>query len=111
MEDHATLGPGVDCYNMATVTIGARAVISQKAVLCAGSHDVTDPNFQLIAKPIQIGADAWVATQAFVGPGAVVGERAVLGARAVLFGAADADGVYAGNPARRLKTRVIRTAG
>lgn len=111
MEDQATLGPATDCYNMAHITIGARAVISQKAVLCAGSHDISDPSFQLIARPIRIGADSWVASEAFVGPGGVVGDRAVLGARAVLFGQAEADGVYAGNPARLIKTRVIRDGG
>jgi putative colanic acid biosynthesis acetyltransferase WcaF len=70
-----------------------------------GSHDIEDPYFQLIAKPIVIGAQAWVAAEAFVGPGVTIGEGAVLGARAVTFTNLDAWTVYVGNPARRLKVR------
>ena len=106
--DYAVLGPGVNCYNQAPITIGARAVVSQGAHLCAGSHDISDPNFQLIAKPIVIGANAWIAAEAFVGPGVVVGEGAVLGARGCAFSRLEAWTVYVGNPAKALRPRVFR---
>ncbi len=105
MEAHALLGPGVNCYNQAPITIGAKAVVSQGAHLCAGTHDINDPDFQLIAKPIAIGAQAWVAAEAFVGPGVSIGEGAVLGARGVAFRDIEPWAVYAGNPAKKLKDR------
>lgn len=105
MADHALIGPNVTCYNQAPITLGERALVSQGAHLCAGTHDIDQADFPLVAKPITIGARAWVAAEAFVGPGAVLGEGVVLGARAVAFGRLDAWGVYAGNPARRVRER------
>jgi putative colanic acid biosynthesis acetyltransferase WcaF len=110
MEDRATLGPSVTCYNMGPIHIGAGAIVSQGAHLCGGSHDIEDPYFQLVAKPIVIGPQAWIAAEAFVGPGVTVGEGAVLGARAVTFADLDAWSVYVGNPARKLKARARNTA-
>ncbi|WP_038212316.1 acetyltransferase [Xenophilus azovorans] len=108
MGAYAVLGPGVDCYCQGRITIGEKAVVSQGASLCAGTHDIADPNFQLVQKPIAIGAHAWIAAEAFVGPGVTVNEGAVVGARAVLFKDAEPWGVYVGNPARWIKTRVLR---
>lgn len=106
---HATIGPGVHCYSMAMISIGPRSIISQRAHLCAGSHDVSDPDFQLIARPITIGADVWIAAEAFVGPGVQVGDGAVLGARGCTFSALDAWTIYRGNPAVPVRSRVWRT--
>lgn len=111
MGERACLGPDVNCYNMAQVTIGRRATISQGANLCTGTHDVDDPSHPLVTRPIAIGDSAWVASEAFVGPGVTVGEGAVLGARAVLFKDAVALGIYAGNPAILLKHRSRRALG
>jgi putative colanic acid biosynthesis acetyltransferase WcaF len=92
---------------MATILIEKNAIVSQGASLCAGTHDIDDPWFPLIAKPITIGTNAWVAAEAFIGPGVNVGKNAVVGARAVLFRDAQDCGVYIGNPARYLKTRIM----
>ncbi|MGM9424848.1 hypothetical protein [Hydrogenophaga sp. MI9] len=94
---------------MGRISIGEKAIISQGAYLCAGTHDIADPHFQLKSYPIEIGAMAWVAAEAFVGPGVTIGEAAVIGARAVLFSDAKPYGVYVGNPAAWLKTRIFRT--
>jgi len=107
LESHACLGPQVICYCMAPITVGARAIVSQGAHLCAGSHDIDDGSFQLVSKPIAIGADAWVAAQAFIGPGVSIGERAVIGARGVLFKDAEPGGVYVGNPAKLVRQRKL----
>ncbi len=101
----AAVGPGVDLYNMGPMTIGDRAVVSQRVFLCGGTHDVDDPAFPLAARPIVIGPDSWVAAEAMIGPGAVVGEGAVIAARAVLFGRAEPWTVHVGNPARFLRQR------
>jgi putative colanic acid biosynthesis acetyltransferase WcaF len=108
VSDSATLGPGVDCYNMAPVEIGSHTIISQRAVLCGGTHDTSDPDFQLVARPIRIGERAWIAAEAFVGPGADVGDGAVLGARGCAFGQLDAWTIYAGNPAKPIRPRRFR---
>lgn len=106
--DNVLLGPGAYCYNQGRIEIGSRTVISQGAHLCASSHDISDPDFQLIVRPISIGANAWVAAEAFIGPGCRVGDGAVVGARAALFRDAEDWGVYSGNPATLIKTRALR---
>ena len=78
---------------MAPITLGEHAIVSQGSHLCSGTHDIDDQHFQLQARPIVIGAHAWVAAEAFVGPGVTIGEAAVLGARAVLFKNAEPYGV------------------
>lgn len=104
----STLGPGVECYSMAPIRLGAGAIVSQRAHLCAGSHDHRDPAFQLIARPIVIGDRAWIAAEAFVGPGVTVGEGAVLAARGCAFHDLDPWTVYSGNPALATASRELR---
>ena len=106
MGANSCLGPRVDCYSMAHISLGDGATVSQDACLCAGLHDIDDSAFQLVTKPIIVGARAWVAAGAFVGPGVSIGEGAVLGARAVAFSDIEPWGVYVGNPARRMKARI-----
>lgn len=106
--DHALIGPGVRLYNQGRIAIGARSVISQRAHICASTHDVRDPDFQLVLRPIAIGEQCWVAAEAFVGPGVSMGDHAVLGARGALFADAQANGIYQGNPAVMIKSRDMR---
>jgi putative colanic acid biosynthesis acetyltransferase WcaF len=98
-------------YNQGHIAIGTGTVISQRAHLCASSHRIGDPHFQLVLKPIAIGADCWVAAEAFVGPGVTIGEGAVLGARGALFEDAVAWTVYRGNPAIAIAERRIADDG
>jgi putative colanic acid biosynthesis acetyltransferase WcaF len=99
MAAQSVLGPGVECYSMGPIAIGPRAVVSQRAFLCTGTHDIHRPEFQIGAKAIVIEANAWVCAEAFVGPGVSIGEGAVLGARGVAFSDLEPWTVYVGNPA------------
>ncbi|MCK1573658.1 putative colanic acid biosynthesis acetyltransferase [Bradyrhizobium sp. 174] len=107
MHEHSCLASGVNCYCMDRIILEKFALVSQRAHLCAGTHDVDDPNFQLLARPIRIGINAWVAAEAFVGPGVTVHRDAVLGARAVTMRDIEAGKIYVGNPAKLLRTRII----
>jgi putative colanic acid biosynthesis acetyltransferase WcaF len=66
-------------------------------------------SFQLIARPICVCDDVWIAAEVFVGPGVTIGNGCVLGARACAFGDLDAWMVYRGNPARAVKPRPRQT--
>lgn len=105
MKHYSCLANGVICYNVAKITIGEGATVSQGAHLCSASHDFRDPAFQLIAGEITIGAGAWVAADAFVGPGVWVGENAVVGARTVVTRDVPASVIVAGNPAKEIGKR------
>ncbi len=101
----STVGPRVQLYDVAPIRIGANAVVSQNAHLCAATHDVDDPGFGLVLGPISIGDHAWVAADAFIGPRVHVGEGAVVGARACAFKDVAPWTIVGGNPARVLRTR------
>lgn len=104
--DGVGVGPSANLYNMANLTVGDFAVISQGAHLCGGSHDYNAANFQLIAKPIVIGRHAWVCADAFVGLGVTVPDGAVIGACSVVTKSLpDSWMVYAGNPCRQVGVR------
>ena len=105
MGDGASLAPGVDCYNVAKVTLGRNARVSQRAFLCTASHDVDDPSMPLVSAPIAVGEDAWVCAEAFVGPRTRLGAGAVLAARGVALRDVPPWTVVGGNPARVIRPR------
>ena len=100
--DWSSIGFDALVYNLGRVTIGERVTISQRAHLCAGSHDYRDRAMLLLKPPITIGDGAWICADAFVGPGVNVGEGAVLGACSVVMRSVERNSVMAGNPARRV---------
>lgn len=108
MGANACLGPYVECYSVDKVTIGAQATVSQHAVLCTASHDITDPGMRLITAPIIIGASAWVAAGAFIQPGRTIGEGGVVAAMACLTHDVGPWEVFGGNPAVFLKRRELK---
>jgi putative colanic acid biosynthesis acetyltransferase WcaF len=105
MGPHSALGPRVTCYNIAMVTLGEYAIVSQGAHLCTGSHDFDDPIFPLYALPISLERHAWACADTFVGPGVTLRQGAVLGACGVAFRDLPPWTVAAGNPARQLRLR------
>lgn len=108
MGDYSCLGPDVDCYCMARITLGASATVSQYSYLCTGTHDISDPHMKLVSLPISIGEGAWVCADVFIGPGVTMGEGAVAGARASVFKDVEPWAVVGGNPARFIKKRVLQ---
>ncbi len=100
MGEGSCLGLGSETYNVARVTLSSGAIVSQRAYLCTASHDVHNPGFALIAAPIVIGHNAWVAASAFIGPGIKLGPGAIAAASAVVTRDVAADVIVGGNPAR-----------
>jgi putative colanic acid biosynthesis acetyltransferase WcaF len=96
-------GSTLDC--MGRIEIGRRVRISQYTNLCAGTHDLTNPGLPIVAGPIRIGDDVWIAADAFVGPGAIVGAGSVVAARSSAFGTLPEGMVCVGEPARPRKPR------
>ena len=107
--DNVLIGPGAIIYNQGPISLGNDTVVSQRAHLCASTHDLADTHFQLVLRPIAIGANCWIAAEAFVGPGVTMKEGSVLSARAALFADAESWTVYRGNPAAALKPRARPT--
>jgi putative colanic acid biosynthesis acetyltransferase WcaF len=106
--DDSSIGEWALVYNLGRVTIGERTTISQRAHLCAGTHDYRNPALPLIKPPIEIGDEVWVCADAFIGPNVTVANGAVVGACSVVTRDVEPLAVVAGNPAKFVKKRVIR---
>jgi putative colanic acid biosynthesis acetyltransferase WcaF len=105
--DECGIGNDAILYSQGKICIGKRAVISQGAHLCAGTHDYTQVGFPLIMKPIVIEDHVWVAAEAFIHPGVTVGEGSVIGARSVVTKDMPSWMVCAGFPCKPIKERVL----
>ena len=110
MGTKSTLGPYVDCYNVALVSIGNYATVSQRTYLCTASHDydqpvVTDNIMNLLIGPIVVEDFAWIAAEVFVGPDKIIRNGSIILAGSVVTKSTTPMGVYGGNPVKHLKDR------
>ena len=108
MEKYACLASNVDCYNVASVRIGANTTVSQGACLCTASHDIYDSLNPLITASIEVKDQAWIAADAFVAMGVTIGQGAVVGARSAVFRDVEPWTVVGGNPAKFIKKRILK---
>lgn len=82
----------------AEVEIGAKVCINDGVRLITGSHEVRDPHWRGIARGIQIGDHAWIATGAIILPGVKIGRGAVVGAGGVVAREVPEFALAVGNP-------------
>ena len=109
MGSYVAVSESVVVYNIDEITIGESATISRDVFLCGASHDITSPIMELVHAPITIGPQAWIGARAIVLPGVTVGEGAVVAAGAVVTKDVPPWTVVAGNPAREVKKRVLKS--
>lgn len=109
MGAYSCLGPQVDCYSVDKIILGAHSTVSQYSFLCTASHDYTDLAMPLTTAPITLGERAWVTADVFVAPGVTIGDGAVVTARSSVFHDIEPWTVAAGNPARPVKPRLLRS--
>ncbi len=105
--DRVAIGEGAILYNLGPLLIKHDTVVSQRAHLCGGTHDHTQPGLPLIRTPITLGSSVWVCAEAFIGPGVTVGDGSVVAARAVVTRDVADNIIVAGNPSQVVKQRVI----
>ena len=83
---------GTDCWigeevwfiNHEKISIGSNVCISQRSVICSGSHDYRSASLEYSHKPIAIRDGAWICLDAKVLPGVTIGECSVVSAGEVV---------------------------
>ena len=103
--DDSSIGEWALIYNLGSVTIGARTTISQRAHLCAGTHDYRQPAMSLLKHQISIGNEVWICADAFIGPNVTINDRAIVAATSTVVKNVEASEVVGGNPSKFIKTR------
>jgi putative colanic acid biosynthesis acetyltransferase WcaF len=106
---HVAIAERVSFYNLGGTRLGDRVVVSQDVYFCGGTHDYTLPSYPLLTRRIVVEDDVWICAGAFIGPGVTIGRGAVVGARAVVIEDVPPWKVVAGNPARVIKDRVMKS--
>ena len=104
----SSVGEHAYIYNLGKVVLGESVTISQRAHLCAGTHDYTNASMPLQKLPIHVENQVWICADAFIGPNLTLHEGSVVGARAVVHKDVDSWNVVAGNPAEFIKKRELK---
>ena len=108
--DYCWIGEDAWIDNLERVAIESNVCLSQGVYICTGNHDWSDVSFKLIASPVTICEGAWIGAMAVVCPGVEVAQGAVASAGSVITTRMEAYGIYAGNPARWIKSRVLHAS-
>jgi putative colanic acid biosynthesis acetyltransferase WcaF len=93
-------------YNLDKVKIGNFSTISHRTHINTGTHDISDPDFKLITKPVNIGSGVFIGTDSYIGPGINIGNLVVVGARSVVLKDLPANMICYGHPCKPIKERV-----
>jgi putative colanic acid biosynthesis acetyltransferase WcaF len=93
--------------NLGNVTIGNNVCLSQGAFLLCGNHNYKSPSFDLIVGDITLEDGVWIGAKATVCPGITCHSHSVLSVSSVATSDLAAYGIYQGNPAQKIRERVI----
>ena len=104
--DYSWIGHDVTLYSLGEIHIGSNVAVSQGSYLCAASHDMQSPSFDIYDKPICVEDEVWIAADVFVSPGARIGHGAVVGARSTVLDDLPPMMVSFGNPAKPVRPRL-----
>ena len=105
--DHAWIGENVWLDSLGKIKIGANSCLSQGAMLICGNHNYKKPSFDLMVGDIILEEGVWIGAGAIVCGGVTCRSHSILTAGSVGTDLLEAYSIYQGNPANKIKDRVI----
>lgn len=105
--DHVWIGEKVWIDNLAKVQIGSHVCLSQGAMLLTGNHNYKKENFDLMVEGIILEDGVWIGAKSLVCPGVTCFSHSVLSAHSVATTNLESYFIYTGNPAQKLRERII----
>jgi putative colanic acid biosynthesis acetyltransferase WcaF len=105
--NHVWIGENVWIDNLGKVQIDNHVCISQGAMLLCGNHDFSKVTFDLRVGEIHLESGVWIGAKSVVCGGVRCSTHAVLTVQSVATKNLESFGIYQGNPAQKIKTRVI----
>lgn len=105
--NHSWIGENVWIDNLVNISIGNNVCLSQGALLLTGNHDFSRTGFDLITGEIILEDGVWIGAKSIVCPGVTCKDHSVLSVASVANKDMEAFFVYSGNPAIKLKQRII----
>ncbi|TRX50235.1 colanic acid biosynthesis acetyltransferase WcaF [Fulvivirga sp. M361] len=107
--NYVWIGEGVWIDNLTKVSIGNNVCLSQGAFLLTGNHNYKRSTFDLITKEIVIKEGVWIGAKATVCPGVICESHSILSVGSVATKKLEPYMVYSGNPAVKVKERIIES--
>ena len=107
IESNAWIGENVWIDNLAQVTIGSNVCLSQGSLLLCGNHNYKKSTFDLIVGSITLEEGVWIGAGATVCPGVTCKSHSVLTVGSIATHDLEPYTIYQGNPAVKIKERVI----
>jgi putative colanic acid biosynthesis acetyltransferase WcaF len=104
---HVWIGEGAWIDNLDRVRLSDHCCISQGALLLCGNHDYKKPSFDLITAPIILEEGVWIGAKSIVCPGVTCRSHSVLAVNSVANRDLEPYSIYQGNPALKVKSRII----
>lgn len=105
--DNCWIGENVWLDSLVMISIGANTCISQGATILTGSHHYKKTTFDLITGPVTLEQGVWIGAGAIVNQGITAASHAVLTSGSVATKDLEAFSIYQGNPAAKIRQRVI----
>jgi putative colanic acid biosynthesis acetyltransferase WcaF len=105
--DYTWIGEGVWIDNLTHVKIGSHVCISQGALLLTGNHNYKKISFDLIIGEIELKEGVWIGAKSLVCLNVKCETHSVLSAGSLANHDLEAYGIYQGNPAVKIKNRII----
>ena len=105
--DDTWIGEGVWIDNLGKVSIGSNVCISQDSMLMCGNHNYKKSTFNLMVGEITIEDGVWVGAKCLVCPGVTLHSHAILAVGSVASTDLETYSIYRGNPAVKIKDRII----
>jgi acetyltransferase-like isoleucine patch superfamily enzyme len=109
MDANSYVNVGCLLDGCASIHIGEGARLGPRVMVLTGTHEyqhsvlrrsLTGRNINL---PVAISRGCWIGIGAIIMPGVTVAEGCIVGAGAVVLKSTEPNGLYAGNPARRVR--------
>jgi len=101
------IGENVWIDNLDQINIGDNVCISQGVLLLCGNHNYKLTTFDLITKPIIIEDGCWIGAKSIVCGGVICKSHSILSVGSVATNDLDAYSIYQGNPAIKIRDRII----
>ncbi|MCG8581895.1 MAG: WcaF family extracellular polysaccharide biosynthesis acetyltransferase [Bacteroidales bacterium] len=107
--DYTWIGERVWIDNLDQVTIGNNCCLSQESFVLIGNHNYKKDTFDLMVEPVTIEDGVWLGARSIVTGGITCKSHSVLAVNSVASQSMEANGIYRGNPAVKVKERVIES--
>lgn len=102
---------GPNCLVYPGVSIGAYTMLANDVQIVGGDHNFKTPGVPMIfagreeRKNTKIGRDCWIGARSIIMTGVEIGDGAIVAAGSVVTKDVEAYSIYAGVPARKIKSR------